>query len=389
MPPRLSDAQSLAADGGIAVLLLIACVLRIDIPRLTGPVAAPAWGSTVLGVVATLPVAVRRFRPVAVALVVSAAGAALTAVGKPPLAVDAAVALCTFTLAIRTSRRVSGIAFMLAEAMLGGGVVVALLRGVAGPYAIHTMLFAGVAWLAGDGVSARRRYASWVAGQQERRRHEEDERRLQAVREQRIRIARELHDVVAHSLTVMTVQAGVARRTLGDHSHASTVLESIETTGREAQGELRVILDLLRDDDRETPGLAPAPTLADLKSLADKVRAAGLPVELAVSGTPRPLSPALELSLYRVVQESLTNVVKHAASAPTAVSVAYGADRIEVEVLDGGRSQPRDCVRDEGSPHGIVGMRERVSAFGGTLSAEPVPGAGFRVAASVPLRERR
>ena len=162
------------------------------------------------------------------------------------------------------------------------------------------------AWFIADSVAARRRCQAGLAAQAERE-------RAAGVREERVRIAREMHDVVAHSLAVITVQAGVGRRLAGKRpEEASAALESIEAIGRTAQDELRVVLGLLRDEEAGAVPLAPAPRLIDVKELADTVRASGVPVELRMEGTDRRLSPSLELSVYRVVQEALTNVVKHA-----------------------------------------------------------------------------
>jgi signal transduction histidine kinase len=264
---------------------------------------------------------------------------------------------------------------------------------VAGAYAAATPLVAGALWFAGDSVSYRRQYDEAVAAERERRRLAERDRARQAVREERVRIAREIHDVVAHSLTVMTVQAGVACRVVQRPDEARGVLESIEATGRVAQGELRLILGLLRDDEQEDPGLAPAPDLAALPALAEEVRAAGVPVELQVFGSKPALSPALELSLYRVIQEALTNTVKHAGRVPTTVRLSYGTREVRVEVVNdhpaeaGGRAASAGGAGGMGTGHGLLGMRERVSAFGGTLVVGPVDGAGFRVAVRVPLRE--
>ena len=206
-----------------------------------------------------------------------------------------------------------------------------------------------------------------------------------------MRIARELHDVVAHTLAVMTVQAGVGRRLAAKHpEEASSALESIETIGRTAQDELRVVLGLLRDEEAGAAVLAPAPRLADLSELVENVRASGTPVELRMSGTDQRLSPALELSIYRVVQEALTNVVKHAPGACAAVDLTVSAKDVRIEVADDG-GPPAGSDGSDGRPalgstgHGIVGMRERIGAFGGWLVAEPLAGDGFRVLAEVPV----
>jgi signal transduction histidine kinase len=262
-----------------------------------------------------------------------------------------------------------------------------------------------VAWFIGDSVAARRRYLAGLAQQgereraaeaerAERERAAEAERARQDVREERVRIARELHDVVAHTLTVMTVQAGVGRRLMGKRpEEASSALTSIEAIGRTAQEELRVVLGLLRDEDVEAASLAPAPRLADLKDLVETVRDSGTPVELRTSGADRLLSPSLALSIYRVVQEALTNVVTPAPGARTSVDLAVTDTEIRVEIADEGRPAAGP-PGTEGSPalsgpgHGIVGMRERVGAFGGWLVAEPRPGRGFGVLARIPLEGR-
>ena len=280
-----------------------------------------------------------------------------------------------------------GVAFGYAALTIrGASVPVQAAAGFAPPVA---------AWFVGDAVAARRRYQAGLAEQAEREAKREQaaeaERARQKVREERMRIAHELHDVVAHTLAVITVQAGVGRRLMARRpEEASAALESIETIGRTAQDELRVVLGLLRDEEIGAAALAPAPRLTDLKELADNVRASGTPVELGTSGTDRALSVALELSLYRVVQEALTNVVKHAPGARASVDLAVSADRVRLEVADDGGPDRRAPGAGEGAPgagtgHGIVGMRERVGAFGGWLVAEPLPGRGFHVLAEIPV----
>lgn len=239
-----------------------------------------------------------------------------------------------------------------------------------------------VAWFIGDGVAARRRYLAIVAQQAE---SERTERARQEVREERVRIARELHDVVAHSLTVITVQAGVGRRLMARWpEEAGDALESIEAIGRTAQDELRVVLGLLRDEELpEAASLTPAPRLAELKELTQTVRDSGTPVDLSMSGTDRALSPSLELSLYRVVQEALTNVVKHAPGARARVDLTVSDTEVSLEVVN--EPGAPSAAGGRGPGHGIVGMRERVGAFGGWLSAEPQPDGGFLVLARIPL----
>lgn len=251
------------------------------------------------------------------------------------------------------------------------------------------------AWFIGDSVATRRRYAAGLAAQAEQERLAEIERARQAVRKERVRIARELHDVIAHSLAVITVQAGVGRRLMDKRpEEAAGALESIEATGRTAQDELRVVLGLLRDEIPVAADLEPAPGLSDLGRLAETVRAAGTPVDLSVSGVEQTLSPALELSIYRITQEALTNVVKHAPGARATVKLTVRDDEVSIHVTDNGGARPAKVVpatpatpADVSSQHGIVGMRERVGAFGGSLVAEPLTaGRGFRVLARIPLQ---
>jgi signal transduction histidine kinase len=271
-------------------------------------------------------------------------------------------------------------------------------HGSIGSGAVESFLPIVAAWFVGDSVTARRAYVAGLVEQAEQQRITEIERGRQAVREERIRIARELHDVVAHSLTVITVQAGVGRRLLARQpEQARDALESIEATGRTAQDELRVVLGLLRDDDTERAALEPAPGLADLTSLVETVRAAGTPVELHISGLDRRLSPALQLSVYRIIQEALTNVVKHVPGAHATVDLAVTAGDVSIEVADDGLSPAgtsslttgvegaESGAESQASQHGIVGMYERVGAFGGSLVAEARPGSGFHVVATIPL----
>ena len=256
--------------------------------------------------------------------------------------------------------------------------------------AVVALLSLTAPWFVGDATAARRQYLAGLAEQAERERAAEAERARQQVREERVRIARELHDVVAHSLAVVTVQAGVGRRLMARRPEAASgALESIEMIGRTAQEELRVVLGLLREEGIGDTELSPAPRLADLKELADTVRASGTPVELRMPDLGDQLSPVQELTVYRVVQEALTNVVKHAPGARATVDVAVCGKDIRIEVTDSGSPAGPSGGPGFTPGHGIVGMRERVAAFGGSLAAGPLPGGGFRVLAKVPAEAAR
>ena len=309
--------------------------------------------------------------------------------GNVALPVAVLLGLATYLVASRLPRRLSIPAVAVAAAALGAALLNAasVRQGVnlAGEAAISFLPLAA-AWFVGDAASARRRYLAGLAEQAERQRAAQAERARLEVREERVRIARELHDVVAHALAVVTVQAGVGRRLMAKRpEEASSALESIEMIGRTAQEELRVVVGLLREEGIAATELSPTPQLADLKELAETVRALGTPVELRTAGTERRLSPALELTVYRVVQEALTNVVKHAPAAHATVDVAVSGQEVRIEVIDDGDPAGRFKGHRAIPGHGIVGMRERIGAFGGSLVAGPRPGGGFRVFAEVPL----
>ena len=313
------------------------------------------------------------------------------AAGSGPLPIAVVLlGFAAYLVASRLPRRLSVPAVLAAAAALGAALLYAAVAAKSVPLAarvVEGFLPLAAAWFVGDAVAARRRYLAGLAEQAERERAAEAERARRQVREERVRIARELHDVVAHALAVVTVQAGVGRRLMaGRPEEASSALESIEAIGRTAQEELRVVLGLLREEGTGAEELSPAPRLADLKELAETVRASGRLVELRMRGTDRQLSPALELSVYRVVQEALTNVVKHAPGARATVDVAVSGKGVRIEVVDDGTRAGRPEGPGVVPGHGIVGMSERIGAFGGSLTAGPCRGGGFRVLAEVPVK---
>jgi signal transduction histidine kinase len=225
-----------------------------------------------------------------------------------------------------------------------------------------------------------------VIGERERRasmaERERDIAAREAVVEERARIARELHDAIAHNVSMMVVQAGAERRVLADEqSSTREVLETVEQIGRGALTEMRRLVGMLRSD--EDDPLAPQPGLGDLAMLVTQVREAGLPVELEVEGEPRELPVGLELSAYRIVQEALTNALKHAGEARATVRVRYGAESLELEIVDDGAGA---AARAAGGGHGLVGMRERVALYGGRFEAARRPSGGFTVRALLPIR---
>jgi signal transduction histidine kinase len=247
------------------------------------------------------------------------------------------------------------------------------------------------AWFVGDSVRVRRTYVAGLADQSAQRQREVLERAQRSVAEERLQIARELHDVVAHSLSVIAVQSGVGRHVIDDHpAQAKKALAAVEETSRNALDELRRMLSVLRHDDRRPATLRSAPGVAALDQLAEQVRAAGVDVTLEVQSSLVPrLSATADLAIYRIVQEALTNVVKHTGNAAVRVELRDEPGALILEVLDDGGDlvaypQLHEEV-DVDSHHGIVGMRERVALFAGSLEAAPRPGGGFRVLARLPL----
>ncbi|HZR52738.1 MAG TPA: sensor histidine kinase [Streptosporangiaceae bacterium] len=389
-PPRRPVLAKFTERQMFAVTALVTCAAFVAVTvslRANPHAGGPRLALTLL---AFGPVLALRRWPLPFHLLAAAATTIGMATAAVSLPFGIMLGITTFLAASQMPRRLSIRVVVGTVAVLCGALVYAAIT------IAHPPLLAAAgqglvplvaAWFIGDGIAARRRYLAVLAQQAE---WERAERARQEVREERVRIARELHDVVAHSLTVITVQAGVGRRLMAKWpEEAGDALASIESIGRTAQDELRVVLGLLRDEQGEAASLTPAPRLTDLKELTETVRDSGNPVDLHFSGTDRAISPSLELSLYRVVQEALTNVVKHAPGARAVVDLTVSDTEVSLEVSNepGAPGVASSVASGPGSGHGIIGMRERVGAFGGQLSAGPRPEGGFRVEARIPLEE--
>jgi signal transduction histidine kinase len=286
-------------------------------------------------------------------------------------------------LPLHRSRAVAAASIATALAWTGLGV---LTRSDVRPDSVLTVAAFGLfAWMLGREVSQRQRRTEELERRAFAAERTREERARQAVIDERIRIARELHDVVAHDMTVMTVQAAAARRTLGrGAAKAETALEAIEKAGHEALTEMRRLLGLLRTTDTGTR--APQPGLMRVGQLVSQLEEAGLPVELTVEGDARPLPPGIDLNAYRIVQESLTNALKHGGPDTTALlRLIYQPDRITLEITDDGRGAAVELAAADPHGHGLVGMRERVSLLGGDITTGPRRGGGYRVRAELPL----
>jgi signal transduction histidine kinase len=242
-------------------------------------------------------------------------------------------------------------------------------------------------WATGFMLRTRREYERGLLAQAERRAQARVDEALRTVSQERMRIARELHDVVAHSMSVIAVQAAVGHHVIGAHpQEAAKALAAIETTSRAALREMRALLGVLREETPEETAeeFLAAPGLADLALLAERTGRAGLRVELLFEGEPWELPPAMDLAGYRIAQEALTNVVKHAGTDRARVQIVYGRGEVEIEVTDDGVGPG---AADMTGGHGLVGMRERVALYGGEFAAGPRPAGGFRVWARLPDRD--
>jgi signal transduction histidine kinase len=247
--------------------------------------------------------------------------------------------------------------------------------------AIVTSIIFGIIWTIAFAVSRKFEEADDARERAARAEREREERARSAVTEERARIARELHDVVGHSVSVMTVQASAVRRLLRpEQKREREALLVVERTGREALAEMRRMVGVLRRPE-EAPALAPQPSLEHVDKLVEQAREAGLPVELKIEGDPLPLSAGVDLTAYRLVQEGLTNALKHARAQRAQVLVRYDDANIEVTVSDDGVG----AGGGDGGGHGLVGVRERVAVYGGDLEAGPRPEGGFRLRAKLPV----
>jgi signal transduction histidine kinase len=367
-------------------LVLVGMVLGVlfaahDIGDLDGP-EGPAWLDAILMVAITAPFLFRRRWPFG-ALVVVPVAVSVASLLDNRLVPDNIIpffAGCAyaFLMALRPWRQaLAGLAIVYgAEAVIVRTDPI----GGTGDFIFISILFT-VIWVVGFLLGRKFEEADAAIERAARAEREREERARTAVAEERARIARELHDVVGHSVSVMTVQASGVRRLLRpDQEREREALLIVERTGREALAEMRRMVGVLRRPE-EAPALAPQPSLDHLGRLVEQARDAGLPVELRVEGDAVELPTGVDLTAYRLVQEGLTNTLKHADASRAEVLVSYGRDQIEVTVSDDGKG----VGNGDGGGHGLVGMRERVSVYGGELDAGPQPGGGYRLRARLPL----
>ncbi len=361
----------LYALGPVVALTLIA-LLTSDDRR------SSAIGATVVLVV--LPLAVRRISPLPILVIVSLA-ALLTSTSSPtPWIQVIAVGLASFTAGELSGDRTRSALVVIILACL---MAVGFLAQDANPFEGAVLPFAVLlpTWLLGDLVRARRVDAERRREAVERSLVEREARLREDVAEERRHVARELHDVVAHAVSVMVIQAGAARQVLRTSpEQAEQSILAVESVGRDAMAELRRFLGALSDDD-EAAGIAPQPGIEALSTLLDRVREAGLAATFEVDGAPRAVPASLDTTVYRIVQEALTNALRYARQAATLVRLSWESDQLRLEILDDGPAS----AEGEGSGRGLVGMRERASLVGGRLEAGPRLGGGYAVRAWLPL----
>ncbi|MEU9947660.1 sensor histidine kinase [Streptomyces poriferorum] len=344
-------------------------------------------------------VALRRRAPEKMLLLAIAMGVAQLAFGVRPTVANFAMLVITFTVATVGERWASRLA-------LACSLCAATLSQLRWPeredmprswvesvflVVVMTVPFV-LAWVLGDSMRTRRAYFDQLEERAARLEREREAQSKVAVAAERARIARELHDVVAHNVSVMVVQAdGAAYVMDAAPDQARQALETISSTGRQALAEMRRLLGVLRTGDApETGEYVPQPDVEQIEDLIEKVRAAGLAVDFRVEGTPRSLPSGVELTAYRIVQEALTNTRKHGGpNAGASVRLVYFDDGLGLLVEDDGRGAAHELYEDggaDGAGHGMIGMRERVGMVGGTLDAGPRPGGGFRISALLPLK---
>lgn len=362
-----------AADVGLAVAL--AAIVEQD--TLTNDwISGPRALYVVAGLAMTLPLAWRRRLPLTVAVVVFGAlivQDAAAAGHNTPDAQLAAWIVATYSVAAHSDRR---------NALLGAAcALVATIGWIGVDDFLLPLLVIGGAWVAGRLVRGRQLLADALGERTVQLDREREAHAHAVVAAERARIARELHDVVAHSISVMGVQAGAVRRLLGsDQAAEREALLAVEGTGRRALAEMRRMLGILRRSDDELAH-APPPSMAGVEDLVERMGEAGVPVELRVEGDPVPLGPGVDVSAYRILQEALTNTLKHAGPARATVTVRYLDRALELEVVDDGRGG----APNGGGGHGLIGMRERVALYGGELRTGTEPGRGYAVRARIPL----
>ncbi|MEU0069421.1 sensor histidine kinase [Streptomyces sp. NPDC006332] len=343
----------------------------------------------------SLVTALRRRMPEKMLLLAVGLGVAQVVLDVETLAADFALLVIVYTVAVTGARWASRLA-------LAAGLCAAPVAQLRWPtdegalsnvaQMVFLMVPFALAWVLGDSIRTRRAYFAQLEERAARLEKEREAQSKVAVAAERARIARELHDVVAHNVSVMVVQADGAAYVLdAAPDQAKKALETISSTGRQALAEMRRLLGVLRTGEHQEGGeYVPQPDVEQIEDLVEQCRDSGLPVDFKIEGTPRPLPSGVELTAYRIVQEALTNTRKHGGpNAGASVRLVYFDDGLGLLVEDDGKGAPHELYEEggvDGRGHGLIGMRERIGMVGGTLDAGPRPGGGFRISALLPLK---
>ena len=384
-----TSVQDACGAGFLTALSLIGVVtnLHVDLPEGEGEAAARTLD--VLGIslilLQTVPLAWRRRSPVGTLAVSLSALFAFSLLGYFASFAAFGFLIALYTVAAHRPRRIS-----VPVGIASGVVLLLILLFRREPIEVDAVLaefmFVSAAWFLGDSLRIRREQVVQLEDRALRLERDREEQARRAVADERRVIARELHDVVAHNVSVIVAQAGAARRVAHTEPEAALdTLGNIEGAGREALVEMRRLMGLLRTETDRATQHSPEPGMQNLEALTTQVREAGLPVTLRIEGTPRPLPAGLDLSAFRIVQEALTNILKHAGRASAEVVVRYGEDRLDLLIDDDGHGPDRRAARSKRLRYGHLGMRERVALFGGDLRVGVRPDGGYRVAASLPV----
>jgi signal transduction histidine kinase len=369
----------IAIDAVVAVVAIAVSWALLSSDSVNWPVdsRAPDGFAYALVVAVNAPIAFRRQTWGAALAIALCAGTVYAARQYPPIP-SPAVPLIVYLAATRLAVRRSLLVLIVAVVISWIGATLA-----AGATDPQSALIVAGTWLLGHYVRTRRLLVAELQQRATDLEREREERAARAVAEERLRIARDLHDVLAHTMSVVAVQAGTGRL-VGPNQPGEAIkaLTAVEETARSAMHEMRQILTVLRTNDDTGATVTPTPSLDDLAALVAQVTEAGIAVEVRVEGEPRPISTSVGLAAYRIIQEALTNVIKHAGPANASVLVRYTDDDVTLEICDNGRATASTAG---GGGHGLVGMRERAAVHGGELIAGPVPNGGFRVRARLPL----
>jgi signal transduction histidine kinase len=370
-------------DVALAAAIVAVCEAQVASGTGQSELHGPGWVAILSGLLLGAPLIWRRRYPAAVLLAVFASAVLVSVLGlsQPKqgyIGEIVAALVVLYTIAGHADLRTA-----LGGLVFGSVAVVLVSTGQSSFELLGSLLLLAAPVVVGRVLRSRRRLIDELQSTTRALELSRDENARAAIAAERVRIARELHDLVAHAVSVMIVQAGAAEQVLdAEPERAREPIQAVQESGRQALSELRRLLGMLRPDRPGASSVGPHPTLAEVDPLVDKLRETGLSVELHQSGVPNGLPPGIDQAAFRIVQEALTNVLKHADATVAHVTLSYGVDAIELEVTDDGRGSRSEA---NGAGHGLLGMRERTTAYGGEFHAGPRHAGGYAVRARLPI----